>query len=142
MTSPRIELAPGTENNAFAGMLATLMRQNLDDRPEKVPTFLCMSGRVAIVVTDLGIAVTLAFDRGALVISDAITGIPDAMVRTSSEWVARMSLVELNRFGLPDPRKEGAKAIADAEKRGDIVTHVALTAIPLMLRLTNVMSVV
>jgi hypothetical protein len=142
VTSPRIELAPGTENNAFAGMLAQLLRQNLDDHPEKAQTFLRLSGRVAIVVTDLGLTVTLAFDKGALTVHDAIRGIPDAMIRTTAEWVTRMSLVELNRYGLPDPRGEGTKAVADATKRGEITTHVALSAIPLMLRLTNVMSVV
>lgn len=142
MTSPRIELAPGTENNAFAGMLAQLLRQNLDDHPEKVPTFLRLSGRVAIVVEDVGVAVTLAFDDGALVVHDAIAGIPDASIRTTSEWVTRMSLVELGRYGLPDPRGEGARAVAEATRRGEITTHASLSAIPLLLRLTNVMSVV
>ena len=139
---PCIELSPSAESNAFAGMLAQLLRQNLDDHPEKQAVFLRLSGRVAIVVEDLDLAVTLAFGGGRLTVHDGIAGIPDVTIRAPSEWVMKMSLVELApRVGLPDPRGTVTKEVFAASKDGTIRMFGALTSLPLVVRLTRVMSV-
>jgi hypothetical protein len=139
---PCIELAPGAEDNGFAGMLAELVRQNLDDHPEKKPTFLRMRGRVAMVVEDLGLAVTLVFDGGRLTVHDAIHGIPDATIRTSSDYAMKMSLMELDaRTGLPDLRGEVAREVFAASQSGAIRVFGLLTSLLLLARLTRVMSV-
>ena len=123
-------------------MLATLLRQNIDERPEKKAAFTRMRGRVAIVLEDIGSAVTLSFTSGRLMIHDGITGIPDVTVRAPWEWVTKMSLVELEpRFGLPDMRQPVAKEVAEAQKNGTIRVHGWFASMPLMLRLTQVMSV-
>jgi hypothetical protein len=139
---PCIELAPGAEDNGFACMLAQLVRQNLDDHPDKKPTFLRMRGRVALVVEDLGLAVTLLFRDGRMSVHDGIHGIPDATVRTSSDSVMKMSLVELDaRTGLPSPEGEVARELFAASKRGAIRVFGLLTSFMLLVRLTRVMSV-
>jgi hypothetical protein len=139
---PCIELAPGTDSNAFAGMLAQLVRQNLDERPDKKSAFFRMQGRVAIVVTDLALAVTLVFDRGRLSVHDGIHGVPDATMRTSSDYVMKLSLVELDaRTGLPDPRGDVAREVWGASKRGEVQVFGLLTSLGLLARLTRVMSV-
>ena len=143
MVEPSIQLAPGAEDNGFAAMLAQLIRQNIDDRPEKKKVLRRMLGRVALVVTDLQLAVTLLFERGRLTVYDGIVGIPDVTVRAPSEWHTRMSLVELEpRLGLPDPRGEVARAVFEASRRGEIAVYGALSSPTLVLRLTQVMSVV
>lgn len=139
---PAIQLAPGADQNGFAEMLATMLRQSIDDRPDKKPTFNRMWGRVALIVEDLTMAVTLDFRRGRLVIYDGVRGLPDVTVRTSSEWHTKMSLVEIGRFGLPDRNGEVAREVAEAEKRGEIKIRGALLNLPLMMRLTRVMSIV
>ncbi len=139
---PCIELAPGAEENGFAAMLATLVRQNLDDRPEKKATFLRMRGRVAIVIEDLGTAVTLVFDAGRLTVHDGIHGVPDATMRASSDYVMKMSLVEIDaRTGLPSLDGEATREVLAASRRGDIRVFGALTSAGLLARLTRVMSV-
>lgn len=136
-------MAPGASENGFASMLATLLRQNLDERPHKKATFARMRGRVAIVVDDIDCAVTLVFDRGRLTVYDGIYGIPDATVRTDWEMATKMSLVELEpRLGLPDPRGVVAREVAEASRSGALKVHGLLGSLPLMLRLTKVMSVV
>jgi hypothetical protein len=137
-----VALAPGAGENGFAQMLATLLRQNIDDRPEKKASFVKMHGRVSIVLEDIGSAVTLNFESGRLTIYDGITGIPDVTIRAPWEWVTKMSLVELEpRFGLPDIRKPVAKEVGEAQKDGTIKIHGWLASMPLMMRLTKVMSV-
>lgn len=139
---PSVELAPGAGDNGFAEMLATLLRQNLDERPEKREAFSRMLGRVAIVLEDLDSAVTLDFARGQLRIFSGVVGIPDLTVRAPWEWVTKMSLVELEPiFGLPDMRKPIAKEVSQAQQDGTIKMAGMFTNLPLVLRLTQVMSV-
>lgn len=139
---PSVELAPGAASNGFAEMLATLLRQNLDERPEKRAAFSRMLGRVAIVLEDLDSAVTLDFARGRLRIFSGVVGIPDLTVRAPWEWVTKMSLVELEPyFGLPDVRKPVAKEVSQAQQDGTIKMSGMFANLPLVIRLTQVMSV-
>ena len=136
-----IELAPGAEDNGFAPMLATLLRQNLDDHEDKQRVAGRMRGRIALVITDLSMAVTLEFTGGWVRVHGGVVGIPDVTVRAPSEFIMKMSLAEMGRFGLPDPKGEVNKEISEAQARGDIRIHGFYRNLPLMLRLTRVMSV-
>ena len=139
---PFVTLAPGAERNGFAPMLAQLVRDNLSERPAKKATLLRMRGRVALVIEDLEMVVTLHFHDGGVTVYDDFHGIPDATVRTSSEWITKMSLIELEpRFGLPDPRGAVAREVAQASADGTIRVRGALGHLPLMLRLTKLLSV-
>ena len=76
MAEPVIVLAPDAERNGLATMLASLVRQNLDDRPDKRPSFARLRGRVTIVAEDIGVTLTLSFEGGRLVVHDGFAGIP------------------------------------------------------------------
>jgi hypothetical protein len=138
-----IELYPDAVDHPFADMMAQLLRQNLDDHPEKVAVAKRMSGRVAIVVTDLDLAVTLSCSNGRIAFHTGIAGIPDVTIRAPSEWISKMSLVEMmgTRVRFPDPRGPVAKEIAAAERDGIIRTHASPTSMLLVLRLTEVLSI-
>lgn len=138
---PSVTLAEGAEDNGFASMLLTMLQQNLEDHPKKRDVLSRMRGRVCLVVEDLKIVLTLVFEHGRLVIHDGMTGIPDVTVRASSELHMKMSLIEIGRFGLPDPKGEVTKEIAQASSSGEIVVQGLLANVPLMARLTRVMSV-
>lgn len=137
-----IELAPGASENGLVLMLADLLRQNLDDKPHKLVDFNKLNGCVAIVAEDAGVALTLEFQGGKLVLHDGILGVPDITVRAGYDDVMNMSLMELTkRFALPDPRGAVNKTVFEAMKAGRIHSYGALLHIPFMLRLTRVMSV-
>jgi hypothetical protein len=139
---PSIHLAPRAEDNGYAIMVAQLLRQGLDERPTKKSTLAKMHGRVTLVVTDLDLTVTLVFEGGRVTVHDGFAGIPDVTVRAPSEWHTKMSLVELEpRFGLPDPRGAVAREVFEASKRGEIEMHGMFGALPLVLRMTKVLSV-
>lgn len=139
---PSVTLGPDTSDAGLAGMLAGLVRQNLDDHPEKRDVLSRMIGRVAIVASDAEAAVTLLFEAGRLTVHDGVVGIPDLTIRAPTEDITRMSLLELRgRFGLPDPRGETVRAVARASAQGRIEVHGLLGNLPLMLRLARVMSV-
>jgi hypothetical protein len=137
-----IELAEGADQNGFAVMLSELLRQNLADHPHKMRDFDRLLGRVAIVVEDARVSVTLHFQSGHLTLHGGIVGIPDVTIRANADDVMQMSLVELvPRFGLPDLRKENARAMIRAQREGRVKMYGALVNLPMVLRLTRVMSV-
>jgi hypothetical protein len=143
-----IELAPGAEENGLAMMLADLVRQNLDSKPHKKPDFDALDGTISIVADDADVALTLRFDAGRLTIHDGIVGIPDVTIRGPSETILAMSNLPLGRrIKLPVPSrsdKEANKALRgmmSAIREGKLHMYGAAFHIPLMMRLTRVMSV-
>lgn len=142
MNDGKIQLGPGADENGFALMLSQLIAQNLDDHPEKQRDFDRLSARIALVVEDAEVSVTLRFDAGRLTIHDGIVGIPDVTIRAGSDDVTRMSLMELvPRLRVPNPRGEVTREILRASRDGRIKMYGALANIPTVLRLTRVLSV-
>lgn len=123
-------------------MLHQLLKQNLEDHPHKARDFFRLLGRVAIIVEDAGVSLTLEFDSGLLTLHDGVVGIPDMTIRAGSADIMQMSLIELVPvLGIPDLRKENAKAAIQAQKSGQVRTYGTLSNIPMMIRLTRLMSV-
>jgi hypothetical protein len=146
--APSIVLAPGAEDNGLASMLADLVRQNLEAKPHKQGDFEALAGSFSIVAEDADVALTLRFDHGRLVIHDGIVGIPDVTIRGESDTIMALSNMPLlTQFGLPlpDPRdKEGvavARGVMDAMRKGRFHVYGMLFHLPMMMRLTRVMSV-
>jgi len=144
----QIELAPGAEENGLATMLADLVRQNLESKPHKKNDFAALDGVVAIVADDADVALTLRFDSGRLRIHDGIVGIPDVTIRGSSDTILALSNMPLlGKLGLPIPHpkdKEAVKlvrGVMDALKSGAFHIYGAAFHLPLLMRLTRVMSV-
>lgn len=162
---PSIELAPGAEENGLAVMLADLVRQNLEAKPHKRSDFDALDGAVSIVADDADVALTLCFERGGvrdgagggasgggggtrLTIHDGIFGIPDVTIRGSSDTILALSNMPLmTKLGLPipDPRdKEAVKTVRsliDAMRAGQFHVYGMMLHMPLVMRLTRVMSI-
>jgi hypothetical protein len=145
---PIIDLAPGAENNGFATMLADLVRQNLEAKPHKTGDFDAIYGNVAIVAEDADVALTLAFNRGRLLVHDGILNVPDVTIRGSADVIMAMSNIPLTRrFGLPFYRRKDKQAAATmreigvAMRSGTFHAYGMAFHLPMMMRLTRVMSV-
>jgi hypothetical protein len=147
---PVVVLAPSASDNGLAIMLADLLRQNLEAKPHKVADFSALDARVAIVADDADVALTLVFDRlmNRLVIHDGIVGIPDVTIRGPSDGIIALSNVPLmTRFGLPLPSprdREARRTMSDLlamMRAGRLHAYGALLHVPMMMKLTRVMSV-
>jgi hypothetical protein len=145
---PTIELAPGAENNGFATMLADLVRQNLEAKPHKTHDFDALACNIAIVAEDAEVALTLAFDRGHLIVHDGILNVPDVTIRGTADVIMAMSNIPLTRrFGLPFPDRKKKEEVAvmreigAAMRSGSFHAYGMAFHLPTMLRLTRVMSV-
>jgi len=143
-----ILLAPGAEENGLAVMLSDLVRQNLEAKPHKRADFDALEGSVAIVAEDADVALTLRFSGGKLTIFDGIVGIPDVALRASADIIIALSNVPLSTsFALPFARwgdKDGSavvKGIFGAMRDGSFRVYGGTLHMPMMMRLTRVMSV-
>lgn len=146
MNDLAITLAPGAENNAFASMLADLVRQNLESKPHKKRDFDALAGTVALVADDADVALTLEFSRGSLVLHDGIKGVPDVAVRGTSDAIMALSNMPLTKpLALPVPTDRASldtlKDMVKATRSGDLRIYGMLRHMALMSRLTRVMSV-
>jgi hypothetical protein len=138
----RIEMGKGAENNGLASMVAGLILQNLKDRPGKRDDFARLRGRVSIVAEDAGVAMTLEFAGNMLTVHDGIVGVPDVTVRAQSDDIVQMSLLELTpRLALPDPRGPTTRQIVQKSRSGRVRVFGALLHVPMLLRLTRLLSV-
>jgi len=141
-----IALAPGAEENAFAQMLADLVRQNLASKPHKVKDFAALDGTVALVADDAEVALTLEFRLGRLTLHDGIKGIPDVAVRGSADAIMALSNVPLTRaLALPIPTDSASldvlRSMVRATRTGELRIFGMLGNFTLLNRLTRVMSV-
>jgi hypothetical protein len=145
MSTP-IALAPGAENNAFASMLADLVRQNLETKPHKKKDFDALEGTVALVADDADVALTLEFKKGELVLHDGIRGVPDVAVRGTADAIMALSNVPLTRpLALPVPTDRASldvlRDMVRATRTGELKIYGMLRHFGLLSRLTRVMSV-
>jgi hypothetical protein len=137
----RVHVDPSAEENGLALMVSGLILQNLQEHPSKRDDFARLRGRVAIVAEDAGVAMTLAFQGNMVTVSDGIVGVPAVTVRARSEDIVQLSLLELTRLGLPDPRGSAAREIFRKSQAGHVRVYGALLHIPLLLRLSRLLSV-
>lgn len=146
---PDVQLAPGAEENGLAHMLRDLVQQNLEAKPHKMGDFEALNGNVSIVADDADVALTMRFEAGGkLTIHDGIVGIPDVTIRGPSEAVLALSNMPLaTRLGLPipDPRDREAvktvRTVMGAMRDGKLHVYGMAFHLPMMMRLTKVMSV-
>ena len=92
--SALVHVAPSAEENGLANMLATMLRQNLEDHPERARVLEKLRGRLAIFAEDAEVAITWVFEGGEATVHDGIVGIPDLTIRGGFEPIGDMSRME------------------------------------------------
>lgn len=136
---PDIKLAPGAEEAALAGMLADMLRGNLENKPERVKDFNALNISIGIEATDAETQITLAFANGKLTVHKGLVN-PGIVITTDS--TSLLELAGLNiKYGMPWYFDEKGMAVVkkllkrEVKIKGLLVHPLALT------RLTKVMSV-
>ena len=140
-----ITIDPSAEENGLANMLATIMRQNLEDHPERARLLDGLSGRLAIFAEDAEVAITWVFDDGDATVHDGIVGIPDLTIRGGFEPIGDMSRMESTKIrGLehfPDPRGPVNRSMWKALRNGQLRIHGLPRSLPLLLAFGDIMQI-
>ncbi|MGZ3515198.1 MAG: hypothetical protein ACXU93_14725, partial [Thermodesulfobacteriota bacterium] len=100
MKEPVIILDDGAKEIGLAVMLSDLIRQNLEQKPEKIDDFNALDAKVLIEARDVQIVVGLEFKQGNLTVSKGSFIKPDLHIITDSTTVLDLCFVKI-KFGLP-----------------------------------------
>lgn len=76
-TMAEIILLPEARELGLPVMLADLIRQNIEKRPEKIKPFESLEAKALIEIPDIEISAGLEFHRGKLTLSKDLSGKPD-----------------------------------------------------------------
>ena len=100
MEKPVLVLDEGARDAGLAEMMFNLIRQNLEQKPQRLSSFKALNSNVVIIARDIDITVTLAFKRGKLTIYNGIVGKPDLKITADHDAILDLSLIEIS-LGLP-----------------------------------------
>jgi hypothetical protein len=101
MEKPVIVLDEGAKEVGFAEIMFNLIRQNLEQKPQRLSSFKALNSNVVIVARDIDIVVTLAFKKVDLTIYNGIVGKPDLKIIADHDAILDLSLIKIS-MGLPN----------------------------------------
>ncbi len=140
MKEPVIILDEGAKDVGLAEMLFNLLRQNLEQKPQKLSSFKALDSNVVMVARDIDITITLSFKRGELKIYDGIVGNPDLKIIADHDAILELSLINI-RLGLPNYFDKTGRNVLKKLLLGDLKIE-GLLRHPLQLTyLTKIFSV-
>ena len=137
---PEIIILPEARELGLPVMLADLIRQNIEKRPDKIKPFESLEAKVLIEIPDIQISAGLKFHLGKLTVSRGLSGKPDLHILTDSATILDLSLLKI-RLGLPyffD--KNGFKILKKILSR-EIVINGLLRNFSALINLTKVISI-
>ena len=140
MKEPVIILDDGAKDVGLAEMLFNLLRQNLEQNPQKLSSFLALNSNVVMVARDIDITITLSFRRGELKIHDGVVGDADLKIIANHDAILELSLINIC-MGLPNYFDKTGRNVLKKVLLGDLKIE-GLLRHPLQLtHLTKIFSV-
>ncbi len=147
----RVLIAPGAIAAGFAGMMGQLLQQNLETHPERARLLDRMEGRLAMEASDIGARATFVFGDGRVLVHDGFDGLPDVLVRASSQDLMRLSqplpLVVVPLLGrrvklsLPDVRSEQLRELLRTLAERRIEVRGLPWGLPLLVRFGRLLAI-
>jgi hypothetical protein len=136
-----IAILQQANDNGLAVMLSDLIRQNLDQDPEKINIFNSLKARVLIEARDIQTAVELEFKQGKLTISGRTTNQPDLHIIADSATVLDLCLLEI-KLGLPYFFDANGFKVLKKLLTRQLIIKGMLCYFPTLVKLTKIFSVI
>jgi hypothetical protein len=137
---PEIIILPEARELGLPVMLADLIRQNIEKRPDKIKPFESLDAKVLIEIPDIQTSAGLEFHRGRLTLSKDFSGKPDLHILTDSTTILDLSLLKI-KLGLPHFfDKNGFKILRKILSR-EIMIKGLLRNFSVLIHLTKVISI-
>ena len=141
MEKPVILLHEGARGVGLAEMMFNLIRQNLEQNPEKIKDFNSLDANIAIEARDIQIIIGLEFKQGNLTVSKASSFKPDLHIISDSETILALCLVRI-KFGLPYFFDANGFKILKKLLAGDLIIKGLVSHFFVLVKLTKVFSVI
>jgi hypothetical protein len=98
---PVILLDEGAKDVGLADMVFHLIRQNLEQKPQRLGGFRALNSNVAIIARDIDITITLMFEKGKLTIYNGIVEKTDLKIIADHDAILGLCLFNIC-MGLPN----------------------------------------
>ena len=141
MEKPVIFLDKGARDVGLAEMMFNLIRQNLEQNPEKIKGFNSLDAKVIIEARDIQIIVGLEFEQGRLTVSKGFSPKPDLHIISDSETILALCLLKI-KFGLPYFFDANGFKVLKKLLTRELIIKGLLSHFPALVKLTKVFSVV
>ena len=137
---PEIMILPEARELGLPVMLADLIRQNIEKRPDKIKPFESLEAKVLIEISDIQISAGLEFHGGKLTLSKDLSGKPDLHILTDSTTILGLSLLKI-KLGIPYFfHKNGLKILGKILSR-EIIIKGLVRNFSVLINLTKVISI-
>jgi hypothetical protein len=133
-----VTLAPSAEEVPMAGMLAEMLKANLE-KPEKLKVFNSLKAKVFLHAEDADTSMTMDFDKGKLVVYGGKEGKPDIAIVTDAETLLELANINI-KMGMPYYFDKAGMAIVKKLLKGDLKIKGMFTHIGALTKVTKVMS--
>jgi hypothetical protein len=135
-----LNITNSAQDVPFSLIVAELLAGNIEKSEANQETYKKMKGIVAIDLPDIEAAVTLIFRQGKLTIEAGIVQNPAIIIKTSSDLVTDLNLLNI-RFGLPYYFDAAGLNVIGHILKGRLKIKGMLLHLFLLTRLTIIMSV-
>jgi len=141
MEKPLIVLDEEARDVGLAEMMFNLIRQNLEQNPQKIKGFNSLDAKVMIEARDIQIIIGLEFKQGKLTISKGSSFKPDLHIITDSATILALCLLKI-KFGLPYFFDANGFKIFKKLLSGELVIKGLMSHFAVLVKLTKVFSVI
>lgn len=135
-----LNISNNAQDVPFSFIVEELLAGNIEKSPAKQKIYKKMEGVVAIDLPDIEAAVTLIFGQGKLTIEPGIVHNPAIIIKTSSDLVTDLNLLNI-RWGLPYYFDEAGRRVLAHIFTGRLKIKGMFLHTVLLTRLTIIMSV-
>jgi hypothetical protein len=115
-----VVVTPGAEENGLADMVAGLVRQNLEAHPDRLGDLQRLDLWLGIDARDIDVGLTLVFEHGRLTVVDGVLSRAEVVVTATSDAILDMSLLHIDRTGLPVLWDAAGRKLAKRFLRGEL----------------------
>jgi SCP-2 sterol transfer family len=133
-----ITMAPSAEEVPMAGMLAEMLRSNLE-KPEKLKAFNSLKARVFLNAEDAETSMTMDFDKGKLTVYGGEEGKPDISIITDAETLLELANINI-KMGMPYYFDKTGMGIVKKLLKGNLKIKGMFTHLGALTKVTKVMS--
>jgi len=137
---PEIIILPEARELGLPVILADLIRQNIEKRPDKIKPFESLEAKVLIEIPDIQTSTGLEFHKGKLTLSKELSGKPDLRILTDSATILDLSLLKI-KLGLPYFFDKNGFKILKKILSGEIIIKGLLKNFSSLIKLTKVISI-